>query len=141
MVTELLSDDEAAELLAHWQPSWQEGNGTQMVKAVRELLAELGVPELEPFDLSSLSERSVMDSLRPGAHNAAVLLAPSGQERVATEGLVDNLLQMTTRTGQIAGTALDALLTGDGDRGDGAGRDAAVVTVVSPAPATRARSR
>ncbi|MEE1748614.1 caspase, EACC1-associated type [Streptomyces sp. JV184] len=141
VVTELLSDDEAAELLAHWQPSWQEGNGTQMVKAVRELLAELGVPELEPFDLSSLSERSVMDSLRPGAHNAAVLLAPSGLERVATEGLVDNLLQMSTRTGQIAGTALDALLTGDDDRGDGPGRDAAVVTVVSPGPCNESQEQ
>ncbi|MFJ8851877.1 AAA domain-containing protein [Streptomyces sp. NPDC102437] len=140
VVTELLSDDEAAELLTHWQPSWQEGNGAQMVKAVRELLTELGVPELEPFDLSSLSERSVMDSLRPGAHNAAVLLAPSGLERVATEGLVDNLLQMSTRAGQIAGTALDALLTG-GDHGVGPGRDAAVVTVVSPGPCNESQEQ
>ncbi|MET9533293.1 AAA domain-containing protein [Streptomyces sp. NPDC006649] len=140
VVTELLSDDEAAELLAHWQPSWQEGNSIQMVKAVRELLTELGVPELEPLDLSSLSERSVMDSLRPGAHNAAVLLAPSGLERVATEGLVDNLLQMSTRAGQIAGTALDALLTG-GDRGDGPGRDAAIVTVVSPGPCNESQEQ
>ncbi|MFD0119937.1 caspase, EACC1-associated type [Streptomyces virginiae] len=115
LITELLDDDAAADLLARWQPTWQEGNGTQMVKAVRELLTELGVPELEPLDLSALSERSVMDSLRPGAHNAAVLLAPSGVERVATEALVDNLLQISTRTGQIPGTALDALLTGGGD--------------------------
>ncbi|OKK22734.1 peptidase C14 [Streptomyces sp. CB00455] len=115
LITELLDDDAAADLLARWQPTWQEGNGTQMVKAVRELLTELGVPELEPLDLSALSERSVMDSLRPGAHNAAVLLAPSGVERVATEALVDNLLQMSTRTGQIPGTALDALLTGGGN--------------------------
>ncbi|MGN5386899.1 caspase, EACC1-associated type [Streptomyces sp. JL7001] len=133
VITELLSDDEAAELLARWQPSWQEGNGTQMVKAVRELLTELGVPELEPLDLASLSERSVMDSLRPGAHNAAVLLAPSGMERVATEGLVDNLLQMSTRAAQIAGTALEALLSGD-DRGDRTDHDATAVTVVSPGP-------
>ncbi|MEU3314399.1 AAA domain-containing protein [Streptomyces sp. NPDC006662] len=115
LITELLDDEAAADLLARWQPTWQEGNGTQMVRAVRELLTELGVPELEPLDLSALSERSVMDSLRPGAHNAAVLLAPSGVERVATEALVDNLLQMSTRTGQIPGTALDALLTGGGD--------------------------
>ncbi|MFJ4572315.1 AAA domain-containing protein [Streptomyces sp. NPDC088846] len=141
VITELLSDDEAAELLTHWQPSWQEGNGAQMVKAVRELLTELGVPELEPLDLSSLSERSVMDSLRPGAHNAAVLLAPSGMERVATEGLVDNLLQMSTRAGQIAGTALDALLTGSDDSDDGTGRDAAAVTVVSPGPCNESQEQ
>lgn len=112
LITDLLDDEAAADLLARWQPTWQEGNGTQMVRAVRELLTELGVPELEPFDLSALSERSVMDSLRPGAHNAAVLLAPSGVERIATEALVDNLLQMSTRTAQIPGTALDAILTG-----------------------------
>ncbi|MGW0364728.1 caspase, EACC1-associated type [Streptomyces sp. NPDC002990] len=140
VVTELLSDDEAAELLARWQPSWQEGNGSQMVKAVRELLTELGVPELEPLDLSSLSERSVMDSLRPGAHNAAVLLAPSGMERVATEGLVDNLLQMSSRTGQLAGTALEALLTG-GDGEDGPDRAAEAVTVVSPGPCNESQER
>ncbi|MFE3861740.1 AAA domain-containing protein [Streptomyces goshikiensis] len=118
LVTELLADDDAADLLARWQPTWQEGNGTQMVRAVRELLTELGIPELEPLDLSALSDRSVMDSLRPGAHNAAVLLAPSGLERVASEGLVDNLLQMSARTGQIPGTALAALLTGGTDQGD-----------------------
>ncbi|ANW17649.1 caspase, EACC1-associated type [Streptomyces clavuligerus] len=114
VVTELLADDAAAELLADWQPTWQEGNGAQMVKAVRELLTRLGLSELEPLDLSALNERSAMDSLRSGAHNAAVLLTPSGLERHATEALVDNLLQMSARTGQIPGTALHALLTGDG---------------------------
>ncbi|MFD8006327.1 caspase, EACC1-associated type [Streptomyces mirabilis] len=138
VITELLADDDAAELLARWQPAWQEGNGAQMVKAVRELLAELGLPELEPLDLSALSERSVMDSLRPGAHNAAVLLAPSGMERIATEALVDNLLQMSTRTGQIPGTALDALLTG-GDGGGDPGRDAPVV--VAPGPCNESQER
>ncbi|MEU6049737.1 AAA domain-containing protein [Streptomyces xanthochromogenes] len=131
LITQLLDDDAAADLLARWQPTWQEGNGTQMVKAVRELLTELGIPELEPFDLSALSERSVMDSLRPGAHNAAVLLAPSGVERIATEALVDNLLQMSARTAQIPGTALDALLTGGGDDA-GTSRD--VPFVVAPGP-------
>ncbi|MDJ0380162.1 AAA domain-containing protein [Streptomyces sp. G-G2] len=130
LITELLADDDAADLLARWQPTWQEGNGTQMVRAVRELLTELGIPELEPLDLSVLSERSVMDSLRPGAHNAAVLLAPSGVERIATEALVDNLLQMSTRTAQIPGTALDALLTGGG--AEDPGPEAAFV--VAPGP-------
>ncbi|MCH0538952.1 caspase family protein [Streptomyces sp. MUM 203J] len=139
VVTELLADDAAAELLADWQPSWQEGNGAQMVKAVRELLTRLGIPELEPLDLSALSERSVMDSLRPGAHNAAVLLAPSGVERLATEALVDNLLQISTRTGQISGTALDALLTGGGD-GESGGRGEAPV-VVSPGPCNESQER
>ncbi|KPH98281.1 peptidase C14 caspase catalytic subunit p20 [Actinobacteria bacterium OV450] len=130
VITELLADDDAADLLARWQPTWQEGNGTQMVRAVRELLTELGIPELEPLDLAALSERSVMDSLRPGAHNAAVLLAPSGVERIATGALVDNLLQMSTRTGQIPGTALDALLTG-GEDGEPS-REAP--SVVAPGP-------
>ncbi|GGV06985.1 caspase, EACC1-associated type [Streptomyces spectabilis] len=138
VITELLADDDAAELLARWQPTWQEGNGAQMVKAVRELLTQLGLPELEPLDLSALSERSVMDSLRPGAHNAAVLLAPSGVERVATEALVDNLLQISTRTPQISGTALDALLTGGGNGGE-SGRGAPVV--VSPGPCNESQER
>ncbi|MFI0908949.1 caspase, EACC1-associated type [Streptomyces abikoensis] len=130
VVAELLKDDEAAELLARWQPTWQEGNGTQMVRAVRELLTELGLPELEPLDLSSLSEQSVMQSLRPGAHNSAVLLTPKGVERNASEALVDNLLQMSARTGQIPGTALDALLAGGDD--EETSHDAPVV--VAPGP-------
>ncbi|MCK8676035.1 caspase, EACC1-associated type [Streptomyces lichenis] len=115
VVTELLADDDAAALLARWQPTWQEGNGAQMVKSVRELLRELGLPELEPLDLSGLREQSAMGTLRAGAHNAAVLLAPSGRERMAVDGLVDNLLQMSARTGQIAGTSLAALLDEDGE--------------------------
>uniref|UniRef100_A0AAU2V0F8 AAA domain-containing protein n=1 Tax=Streptomyces sp. NBC_00003 TaxID=2903608 RepID=A0AAU2V0F8_9ACTN len=138
LITELLADDDAAELLARWQPAWQEGNGAQMVKAVRELLAELGLPELEPLDLSALSERSVKDSLRPGAHNAALLLAPSGVQRIATEALVDNLLQMSTRTAQIPGTALNALLTGGDDSSDPA-RNAPVV--VAPGPCNESQER
>ena len=137
VITELLADDDAADLLAHWQPTWQEGNGAQMVKAVRELLTKLGIPELEPLDLSALSERSVMDSLRPGAHNAAVLLTPSGLERTATEGLVENLLQMSTRTAQISGTALDALLTGGGD----GGRSERNAPVVSPGPCNESQQQ
>ncbi|MFD0339569.1 AAA domain-containing protein [Streptomyces sp. NPDC127117] len=137
LITDLLDDEAAADLLARWQPTWQEGNGTQMVRAVRELLAELGVPELEPLDLSALSERSVMDSLRPGAHNAAVLLAPSGVERIATEALVDNLLQMSTRTAQMPGTALDALLTG----GDEAVVDREAPGVVAPGPCNESQER
>ncbi|MEU2547919.1 AAA domain-containing protein [Streptomyces roseolus] len=139
VLTELLEDEEAAELLGRWQPTWQEGNAAQMVKAVRELLTRLELPELEPLDLSALSERSVMDSLRPGAHNAAVLLAPSGLERTATEGLVENLLQMSTRADRIPGTALDALLTGGGDGGPG-GRDAPPV-LVSPGPCNESQAQ
>lgn len=138
LITELLADDDAAELLARWQPAWQEGNGAQMVKAVRELLTELGLPELEPLDLSALSGRSVLDSLRPGAHNAALLLAPSGVERIATEALVDNLLQMSMRTGQIPGTALDALLR-SGDHGRPSGRNEPVV--VAPGPCNESQER
>jgi hypothetical protein len=42
VVTELLSEDEAALLLARWQPAWQHGNDAQMLTAVRELLGALG---------------------------------------------------------------------------------------------------
>ncbi|KUO12313.1 caspase, EACC1-associated type [Streptomyces sp. DSM 15324] len=129
VVSELLDAGDAADLVARWQPSWQEGNDAQMLLAVRELLDALGLPELEPLDPSALSERTVMQALRPGAHNAAVLLVPSGVEAVATQALVDNLLQISTRTGQIPGTALDALLSG----GEGAARGASV-DVVAPGP-------
>ncbi|WP_151483518.1 caspase, EACC1-associated type [Streptomyces albicerus] len=110
VVTELLSEDEAAQLLARWQPTWQHGNDAQMLRAVRELLRELGLPELEPLDASALRADSVNEALRPGAHNAAVILAPSSVERFATDGLVENLLAISTRTDEIPGTALDALL-------------------------------
>ncbi|MEV4442520.1 caspase family protein, partial [Streptomyces sp. NPDC049577] len=114
VVGHLLEEDAAADLVAGWQPTWQEGNQAQMVRAVRELLQQLGLPELEPLDPSALSDRSVMQALRPGAHNAAVLLA-TGVERFAAGPLVENLLEMSARTGDIPGTALGALLT-DGDR-------------------------
>ncbi|KFF97604.1 peptidase C14 [Streptomyces scabiei] len=129
VVSELLDAEDAADLVARWQPSWQEGNDAQMLRAVRELLDELGLPELEPLDPAALSERTVMQALRPGAHNAAVLLVPSGVEAIATQALVDNLLQMSTRTGQIPGTALDALLSG----GEDDDRDASA-DVVAPGP-------
>ncbi|MDJ1130787.1 caspase, EACC1-associated type [Streptomyces iconiensis] len=142
LITELLEDGAAAELLAHWQPAWQEGNEVQMVTAVRDLLAQLGLPELEPLDLSALSKRSVWESLRPGAHNAAVLLAPSGLARVASEALVDNLLQMSTRTAQFPGTALAALLTdGGGVGGGGSVQERQVPAVVAPGPCNESQQR
>ncbi|OCC12505.1 caspase, EACC1-associated type [Streptomyces sp. PTY087I2] len=112
LVTEVLSEDEAAQLLARWQPTWQHGNDAQMIKAVRELLDVLGLPELEPLDASALSGDSVNEALRPGAHNAAVILAPSSVERFASDGVVENLLAISTRKDEIPGTALDALLNG-----------------------------
>ncbi|WP_328678011.1 caspase, EACC1-associated type [Streptomyces sp. NBC_00343] len=112
VVTELLSEDEAAQLLARWQPTWQHGNSAQMLKAVRELLNVLGLPELEPLEASALSADSANEALRPGAHNAAVILAPSSVERFATDGVVENLLALSTRTDEIPGTALDTLLNG-----------------------------
>lgn len=138
VVTELLADDDAADLLARWQPTWQESNGSQMVRAVRELLNELGLPELEPLELSSLSDQSVMQTLRPGAHNAAVLLTPSGMDRVATEGVVDNLLQISTRTSQIPGTALAVLLAATEKD---ARHDIAEYGVVAPGPCNESQEQ
>lgn len=138
VITELLADDDAAELLSDWQPNWQEGNSVQMLKAVRELLVRLGLPELEPLDLAALSERSVMDSLRPGAHNAAVLLTPSGVARVATEALIDNLLGISARPGQIPGTTLDAFLTGDAAR---MGGEENLPLLVAPGPCNESQER
>ncbi|MFI8855711.1 AAA domain-containing protein [Streptomyces prasinus] len=136
VVSELLDAEDAADLVARWQPTWQEGNDAQMLRAVRELLEELGLPELEPLDPSALSERTVMQALRPGAHNAAVLLVPSGVEAIATQALVDNLLQMSTRTAQIPGTALDALLSGGED-----GAPAASLAVVAPGPCNESQEQ
>lgn len=129
LVSGLLDAGDAADLVARWQPAWQEGNDAQMLRAIRELLDELGLPELEPLDPSALSERTVMQALRPGAHNAAVLLVPSGAEAIATQALVENLLQISTRPTQITGTALDALL-------NGAARQVPAPTAVAAGPVT-----
>ncbi|CAL9585067.1 caspase, EACC1-associated type [Streptomyces sp. enrichment culture] len=140
VVSELLDADDAAELMAHWQPAWQEGNAAQMLLSVRELLNKLGLAELEPLDPSALSGDSVMQALRPGAHNAAVLLVPSGAESMATQALVDNLLQISSRTDQIAGTALEALLNGGGPQApSAAGADP--VTPVTPGPCNESQER
>ncbi|MFM9444738.1 caspase, EACC1-associated type [Streptomyces acidiscabies] len=135
VVSELLDAGDAADLVARWQPAWQEGNDAQMVRAVRELLDELGLPELEPLDPSALSDRTVMQALRPGAHNAAVLLVPSGAEAKATQALVENLLQISTRTAQITGTALEALLSG------GAQQQPGPVTPVAPGPCNESQEQ
>lgn len=129
VISELLDAGDAADLVARWQPAWQEGNDAQMLRAIRDLLEELELPELEPLDPSVLSDRTVMQALRPGAHNAAVLLVPSGAEAMATQALVDNLLQISTRTAQIEGTALDALL-------NGGARQAPATTAVAANPVT-----
>ncbi|MFJ2510825.1 AAA domain-containing protein [Streptomyces griseoviridis] len=139
VVSEFLDPGDAADLVARWQPAWQEGNDAQMLLAVRQLLDELNIAELEPLDPSALSERTVMQALRPGAHNAAVLLVPSGAEAMATQALVDNLLQISTRTDQIPGTALDALL-----RTDRQERRAAVsgpVTPIAPGPCNESQEQ
>ncbi|WP_255951946.1 caspase, EACC1-associated type [Streptomyces odontomachi] len=130
VVARLLDADDAAELIARWEPTWQEGNDAQMVQAVRQLLEELGLSELEPLDPSALSERTVDQALRTGAHNAAVLLVLSGAAANATQGLVENILEMSTRTGQIPGTALEALLSGNTVDG----REGSAPVVVAPGP-------
>ncbi|MEV8446687.1 caspase, EACC1-associated type [Streptomyces parvus] len=135
VVSEFLDAGDAADLVARWQPAWQEGNDAQMLRAVRELLDELGLPELEPLDPSALSDRTVMQALRPGAHNAAVLLVPSGAEAMATQALVENLLEISTRTAQIPGTALAALLNGGARQAPATtGASASRVTPVAPGP-------
>ncbi|MEV5170246.1 AAA domain-containing protein [Streptomyces flaveolus] len=139
VVSELLDAGDAADLVARWQPAWQEGNDAQMLRAVRELLDELGLPELEPLDPSALSDRTVMQALRPGAHNAAVLLVPSGAEAMATQALVDNLLQISTRTEQIAGTALEALLGGGAGQAPATAADP--VAPVAPGPCNESQEQ
>ncbi|WP_369360207.1 AAA domain-containing protein [Streptomyces sp. cg2] len=142
VVSELLDAGDAADLVARWQPAWQEGNDAQMLRAVRELLEELGLPELEPLDPSGLSDRTVMQALRPGAHNAAVLLVPSGAEAMATQALVDNLLQISTRTAHIAGTALDALLNGGARQAPTTTATAAKpVTPIAPGPCNESQEQ
>lgn len=142
VVSELLDAGDAADLVARWQPAWQEGNDAQMLRAIRELLDQLGLPELEPLDPSALSDRTVMQALRPGAHNAAVLLVPSGAEAMATQALVDNLLEISTRTAQITGTALDALLTGGAQQTPGTtAAPANPVTPVAPGPCNESQEQ
>ncbi|MFD9970221.1 AAA domain-containing protein [Streptomyces sp. NPDC059011] len=142
VVSELLDAGDAADLVTRWQPAWQEGNDAQMLRAVRELLEELGLPELEPLDPSALSDRTVMQALRPGAHNAAVLLVPSGAEAMATQALVDNLLEISTRTAQIPGTALNALLDGGARQAPATtGASANPVTPVAPGPCNESQEQ
>ncbi|QFG23275.1 AAA domain-containing protein [Actinomadura sp. WMMB 499] len=112
VVKEFLRDEEAADVIATWQPTWQEGNEAQMIGAVRELLKTLGINELEPLVPAALSGQSFAKTLRPGAHNAAMVLARSRKAQSATIGLEENLLAISARAAEIPGTALGALLPG-----------------------------
>ncbi|MFD8752905.1 AAA domain-containing protein [Kitasatospora sp. NPDC059577] len=129
LLAQLMTVDEVAELVARWQPTWQEGNGAQMLRAIRELLTELGLPELEPLDVSALSREGVVTALRPGAHNTAMLLVTSGSTQM-TQGLVENLDYMAAHPQLISGTALEALLSGQGHGSTTSGP----VTVVASGP-------
>ncbi|WP_405007696.1 AAA domain-containing protein [Kitasatospora purpeofusca] len=129
LLTQLMTVEEAAELMARWQPTWQEGNGAQMLRAVRELLTELRLPELEPLDVSALGREGVVTALRPGAHNTAMLLVTSGSTQM-TQGLVGNLEYMAAHPQSIRGTALESLLLGQ----DPGSMTSGPVTVVASGP-------
>ncbi|MER5865194.1 AAA domain-containing protein [Kitasatospora sp. NPDC002040] len=136
LLAELLTQDEAGELAARWQPTWQDGNSGQMLKAVRQLLTELHLPELEPLDISVLNDTGVRSSLRRGAHNAAMLLLTSGADKFA-EGLVGNLTEIAAKADQISRTALGALLAGSSAAADPEAQRA--VTVVAAGPSNESQ--
>jgi hypothetical protein len=93
-------------LLAAWQPSWQHGNADQMLQAIRELLRDLQLPELEPLDPSALRGDSARGERRGGAHNAAMLLCVKAG---ASLGIGENLAYLAEHLDLIPGTALETL--------------------------------
>jgi RecA/RadA recombinase len=123
VVEALLDRDDAQALLSAWQPSWQHGNASQMLQAIRELLRDLHLPELEPLDPSVLRGDSARSELRSGAHNTAVLLCV--ETSAAVFGIDKNLSYLAEHVEQISGTALDQF---------GRGWAAAVRPVSAPEP-------
>ncbi|MEU4615316.1 caspase, EACC1-associated type [Streptomyces umbrinus] len=129
LVLDRLGKDEGMELLAAYQPNWRPGFREDMVRDLRSLLQELGLPDTEHLDPGSLGDGSSLYAAHEGARNVAVVFA-ARPDSAATAQLMKDYRTLQRSVGQFADTALGAF-TGRTDPGaDGSAEQD--VQVVAP---------
>ncbi|MFH8610252.1 AAA domain-containing protein [Streptomyces sp. NPDC018029] len=108
LVLDRLGKDEGKELLAAYQPNWRPGFREDMVRDLRSLLQELGLPDTEHLDPGSLGDGSSLHAAHEGARNVAIVFA-ARSDSAATAQLMKDYKTLQKSVGQFAGTALGAL--------------------------------
>lgn len=107
LVLDRLGKDEGKELLAAYQPNWRPGFREDMVRDLRSLLQELGLPDTEHLDPGSLGDGSSLYAAHEGARNVAIVFA-ARSDSAATAQLMKDYKTLQKSVGQFAGTALGA---------------------------------
>ncbi|MER7791829.1 AAA domain-containing protein [Streptomyces sp. NPDC097640] len=110
LVLNRLGKDEGKELLAAYQPNWRPGFREEMVRDLRSLLQELGLPDTEHLDPRLLGDGSSLYAAHEGARNVAVVFA-ARSDAAATAQLMKDYRTLQKSVGQFAGTALEAFAT------------------------------
>ncbi|MFC8965094.1 AAA domain-containing protein [Streptomyces sp. NPDC057094] len=129
LVLDRLGKDEGMQLLAAYQPNWRPGFREDMVRDLRSLLQELGLPDTEHLDPGALGDGSSLYAAHEGARNAAIVFA-TRSDAATTAQLVRDYATLGNSVGQFADTALGAF-TGAPDQG-GDEVSEAEVQIVAP---------
>ncbi|MGW4382965.1 caspase, EACC1-associated type [Kitasatospora sp. NPDC004531] len=108
LILERLGKDEGQELLASFAPNWRPGFRDEMVRDVRTLLDQLGLPDTEHLDPGALGDGSSLRAAHEGARNVAMAFAVRG-ESPASAQLVKDYSAMRRAVRSIPETALGAL--------------------------------
>ncbi|WP_103529447.1 AAA domain-containing protein [Streptomyces sp. SM12] len=115
LVLNRLGKDEGRQLLAAYQPNWRPGFREEMIRDLRDLLRELGLPDTEHLDPAALGDGSSLRAAHEGARNVAVVHA-TRSDNAATAQLLKDYATLQRSIGQFPDTALGALSTpGEGE--------------------------
>ncbi|MEV0277475.1 AAA domain-containing protein [Streptomyces sp. NPDC050610] len=117
LVLDRLGKDEGTELLAAYQPNWRPGFRDDMIRDLRSLLQELGLPDTEHLDPGSLGDGSTLYAAHEGVRNVAIVFA-ARPDSAATAQLLKDYKTLQKSVGQFAGTALDAFTARAGQEVD-----------------------
>ncbi|OWA18407.1 hypothetical protein B9W68_05710 [Streptomyces sp. CS227] len=110
LVLNRLGKDEGRELLAAYQPNWRPGFREEMIRDLRSLLQELGLPDTEHLDPGALGDGGSLRAAHEGARNVAVVYA-TRSDSAATAQLMKDYTTLQRSIGQFPDTALGALST------------------------------
>ncbi|PSK98222.1 AAA domain-containing protein [Haloactinopolyspora alba] len=126
-----LDEQEAAGVLSSWRQTWEPGDTTQMLVAVRQLMKRLGLAETAPMDPAVLAGDDVGTATRTGVHNAAAVLYVESTRASATTASSE-LTALADMSHRVAGTALEPLGAPAGRTAAEAPADSSVPVAVTP---------
>jgi len=106
-----LAEEEFRGLAEAYEPRWRAKDLDELSRAVRELLAEFGIPQVHTVDATARSSDLEPWPPRPGARNVAVVFKAETTEG-PTNLVRKDLRELRDHPERIAGTALAALAEG-----------------------------